>query len=64
MISNVLYSSQSVEWETPQELFDSLNAEFHFNLDPCSSDQNAKCKDHYTKKDNGLIQDWGGEMFL
>ena len=58
---DVLCSSASDEWETPQYLFDSLNDEFHFTLDPCSTDQNAKCDKHYTKEQNGLKQDWSGE---
>ena len=33
MISNVLFSSKSDEWSTPQTLFDTLNEEFHFTLD-------------------------------
>lgn len=55
------FSSDSNEWVTPQELFDKLNEEFHFTLDPASTDSNAKCAKHYTKKDDGLIQDWQGE---
>jgi site-specific DNA-methyltransferase (adenine-specific) len=30
-----LFSSASVEWATPQAVYDQLNAEFHFDLDPC-----------------------------
>lgn len=56
-----LFTSNSAEWETPQDLFDALNAEFHFTLDPCSTDENAKCSKHYTKEHDGLKQDWTGE---
>lgn len=55
-----VFLHESDEWETPQELFDELNAEFAFNLDPCSSDNNAKCANHYTIADDGLSQNWGG----
>lgn len=55
------FSSDSNEWETPQALFDALNAEFGFTLDPCSTHENAKCAKHYTKAENGLAQDWSGE---
>lgn len=54
------YSSQSVEWETPLELFRELDNEFHFNLDPCSTDENAKCVNHFTKEIDGLKQNWKG----
>lgn len=56
-----LYDSGSCEWATPQWLFDELDDEFHFTLDPCSTDENAKCLKHYTVADNGLAKDWTGE---
>ena len=60
-----LFSSETVEWETPQELFNSLNNKYHFTLDPCSTDKNVKCKKHFTILDNGLAQNWEGEnVFL
>ncbi len=61
-MNNALFSSKKVEWETPQEFFDRLDNEFHFTLDPCSTHENAKCQKHYTLSDDGLIQDWGGEV--
>lgn len=57
---DVMYSSKSNEWETPQDLFNKLDEEFKFTLDPCSTDENAKCKKHYTIKEDGLSQSWGG----
>ena len=56
-----MMSSKSNEWETPQDLFDKLDAEFHFTLDPCATKENAKCKRYYTKEDDGLNQDWALE---
>ena len=61
MISDTLYSSRTEEWATPQDFFDKLNDEFHFTLDPCSTDENAKCEKHFTKEQDGLAQDWTGE---
>lgn len=55
-----LFSSNSNEWATPQKVFDQLNEEFHFDLDPCSTHQNAKCTKHFTIQENGLNQSWGG----
>lgn len=60
-MNNALFSSKSEEWATPQALFDELDKEFHFTLDPCATPENAKCKKFYTKEDNGLLQDWHGE---
>lgn len=60
-MNDVLFSQKTVEWETPQDFFDNLNDEFHFTLDPCSTDENAKCAKHYTIEQDGLAQDWTGE---
>lgn len=57
-----MFSSNRDDWETPQDFFNKLNEQYHFTLDPCSSDANAKCLKHYTIQDNGLEQDWGGEV--
>lgn len=54
-------SSNSIEWATPSKLFEELDDEFHFTLDPCCTHQNAKCKKHFTKVEDGLSQNWGGE---
>ena len=61
MINDALYASNSEEWATPQALFDELNREFHFTLDPCATPQNAKCAHFYTRKENGLVKSWRGE---
>ena len=53
-------SSKSVEWATPQAFFNELNEEFQFDLDPCSTHENAKCEKHYTIEEDSLSQDWGG----
>ena len=47
-------------WETPQDFFNALDSEFHFNLDVCAIPENAKCRNFFTPKDDGLIQNWGG----
>lgn len=57
-MNNVHYSSKTVEWATPEGLFDELDGEFGFNLDPCATDENAKCRDYFTKEDDGLDQSW------
>lgn len=56
---DVMYSSKTDQWATPQEFFDELNAEFAFNLDPCADKDNHKCERFFTVKENGLLQDWG-----
>lgn len=55
-----LFSSNSDQWATPKYIFDELNKEFDFTLDPCADAKNHKCEKFFTKNENGLIQDWGG----
>lgn len=61
----MLRANEKDDWETPQDLFDELDEEFHFTLDAASSDLNAKCEKHYTIEDDGLSQSWAGNnVFL
>lgn len=64
MISSGLFSSNTDEWATPQDFFDKLNAEFHFNLDVCATKENAKCKRFFTKEHDGLKQEWKGMCWM
>lgn len=59
MNTSVMFSSKSDEWETPIDVFNRLNEEFDFDLDPCADENNHKCDRYFTKKQNGLIQNWG-----
>lgn len=60
-MNTALFSTGKNNWETPQELFDELNAEYHFTVDVCASAENAKCSRYFSPWDDGLAQDWGGE---
>lgn len=46
------------DWETPPELWKSLDWEFNFAADVCATPENTKCGYFYTESDNGLEQDW------
>lgn len=41
-----------------------MNKEFHFNLDVCATKVNAKCEKYYTKKEDGLSQQWHGNCWM
>lgn len=56
----VMFSSKTAEWTTPQTFYDRLNQEFNFTLDPCCTDETAKCNTYYTEADDGLSQSWAG----
>lgn len=59
-----LKTLDSQEWETPQDLFNRLDQEFHFNLDPCASKENAKCGQYFDEAIDGLCQKWSGNVFM
>lgn len=58
MNTDVMFSSKSEMWETPQNFFDKLNDEFHFAVDACTILENTKCDEFYTPEDDGLSKDW------
>ena len=60
MNNEVMFSSKTNEWSTPQDFYDKLNAKYSFTLDPCATKDNAKCEKHFTEQDDGLLQNWGG----
>lgn len=62
--SEIMFSSKTDEWSTPQSFFDKLNAEFNFNLDPAATDINHKCSRYFTAKEDGLTQNWGGVEYF
>jgi phage N-6-adenine-methyltransferase len=61
---SVHFSSKSEMWETPQDFFDKLHAEFRFDIDVCALPENAKCGKYYTPEENGLIQKWSGTCWM
>lgn len=61
MNTKVMFSSQNMDWATPQAFFDKLDLEFGFTLDPCANSSNHKCDRYYTEADNGLSKSWRGE---
>lgn len=60
MNTDVMFSSKTDMWETPQDFFDRLNAEFWFTCDVCATKENAKCEHYFTKEQDGLKQEWTG----
>lgn len=62
MKSGIMKSSERHDWETPGRLFDVLNREFGFTVDVAASAGNALCRRYYTIAENGLAQDWAGEV--
>lgn len=49
-MNRVLFSSLSPHWATPRTVYDALDAEFHFTLDPCGLHEMG-----------GIIRSWSKE---
>jgi phage N-6-adenine-methyltransferase len=64
MERDVYASSATCEWETPQDLFDKLNEEYHFELDVCATADNTKCERYFTKEQDGLKPEWKGRCWM
>lgn len=62
-----LFSSESVEWYTPTDVVNRVVRLFgEIDLDPCSneSEPNVPARQHYTKTDDGLTQEWPGRVYM
>lgn len=51
-------SADTQLWSTPDGLFDGLHAEFGFTVDAAANRHNAKLKNYWHEKKNGLMQPW------
>ena len=54
------FSSKTTEWQTPRAFFQAIDTEFELNTDVCATNQNKMCKKFFSKKEDGLKQDWFG----
>ena len=64
MMTSGMYASSTCEWETPQALFDWLDAAYHFECDVCATAENAKCAKYYDRETDGLKQTWTGVCWM
>lgn len=64
MNTDVMFSSKTDLWATPQDFYNSLNEEFNFEVDVCALASNTKCKNYYTPEQDGLKQDWKGVCWM
>jgi phage N-6-adenine-methyltransferase len=58
MNTDLMFSTGTIHWSTPQDLFDKINEEFNFTLDACANTSNYKVKNYFNEKQNGLAQSW------
>lgn len=52
------------EWQTPTWLFERLDSEFHFNLDPAATTENALTEWYFDKEAGGLKSEWFDSVFV
>jgi phage N-6-adenine-methyltransferase len=64
MDTSLHFSSHTDLWATPQDLFERLDACWHFTLDVCAIAENAKCKRYFSPDDDGLAQEWLGTCWM
>jgi phage N-6-adenine-methyltransferase len=62
--TDVMFSSATDLWSTPQEYFDSVSKEFQFTLDVCALPENTKCQKFFSPEDDGLLQQWEGVCWM
>lgn len=46
-------------WQTPVEIFNTLNDEFWFTRDVAASEENSLCNECITEEDNAITEAWG-----
>lgn len=61
-MNRILFSSDKMDWETPQEFFDKYDQQYGFTLDVCALKKTSKCKRYFNPIDNGLKQDWSKDI--
>lgn len=64
MNTDLMFSSKTDLWATPQDFFDRLNAAFRFETDVCALPSNAKCTRYFTPEQDGLSQEWRGVLWM
>ena len=64
MNKELMFSSKTDLWSTPQNFFEKYNSIYGFETDVCASVENAKCKQFFSKEQDGLKQKWTGICWM
>ena len=64
MGTQIVGSSDSMEYSTPLQIVEPLIREFNLTKDVCASSLNYKLSDYWTKQDNSLLKDWEGNCWM
>lgn len=63
MVNKSLFTSDSDEWATPDDLYINLHKHFKFELDAAADHDNNKCDTYYTCENSGLLNPWRDNTF-
>jgi site-specific DNA-methyltransferase (adenine-specific) len=58
MNQSVHFSSDKLDWATPDELWQRLDNIYRFDLDAAASAENARCSRYFDQRADGLTQSW------
>ena len=64
MNKDLMFSSNTDLWETPQSFFEGLNQIYQFTLDVCATEDNKKCERFFSPDNDGLAQTWDGVCWM
>ena len=64
MNKELMFSSNTDLWATPQAFFDRLHRVFRFETDVCALPENAKCGRFFSPDMDGLKQEWQGVCWM
>ena len=56
------FDSVRQDWETPAELFEAVDKEFHFTLDVAASEENTKTPRFIAEREDAMTRSWGREV--
>lgn len=62
-VNKSLFTSNSDEWRTPDNIFNYLQHHFDFTLDAAATDDNAKCANYFTKQNSAIDNTWSGRIW-
>lgn len=65
MNNELMFSSKTELWATPQKFFDAISVLYGpFDIDVCADESNAKCPVYFDKAADGLAQTWTGKCWM
>lgn len=62
-LSKTLFTSNSDEWRTPDNIFNYMQQNYQFTLDAAAAQENAKCPNYFTKQNSALENTWDGRVW-